>query len=295
MSVQSSDRVAESAALRDELATLRQLLDVHEQVSVQQADKLVATMKELQRGMDLAQHIQTSILPRSIMIRGLTVAARMAPASRVGGDYYDVMQTKHGCWIGIGDVSGHGLDAGLIMLMVQSMIAVLVRRDPDGSPRELLCALNECLFENIHNRMRRDEYATLTIFRIDESGQVVFAGAHEDILVFRAAEGRCEVIETPGTWVGARASIEAGTVESSLQLHRGDLMLLYSDGITEAMSREGEQFGPDRLAAAFCQVHAAPPPQVAEHLLATLAEWCSTPNDDVTLLVARYDGPSNTR
>ncbi len=91
----------------------------------------------------IAQRVQTSILPRKIAVPGLEIAARMIPASEVGGDYYDVLRVDDGCWIAIGDVSGHGLDAGLVMLMLQSAVLTSVlaraagdagRHPPPGQP-----------------------------------------------------------------------------------------------------------------------------------------------------------------
>ena len=64
----------------------------------------------------------------------------MIPATEVGGDYYDVLPVPGGCWLGIGDVAGHGLNAGLIMLMIQCSVASLVRRDPNTSPSAALSA-----------------------------------------------------------------------------------------------------------------------------------------------------------
>ncbi|MGH7434924.1 MAG: PP2C family protein-serine/threonine phosphatase, partial [Polyangiaceae bacterium] len=128
--------------------------------------KAVAFREErLQKEIQLAQRIQTSILPVTPSVVDLTIAAKMVPTSEVGGDYYDVLPVEGGCWIGIGDVAGHGLDAGLMMLMTQSIVAGLVARDPAASPRDVLCTLNEVLFDNIHNRLKRDDHATLTLLR----------------------------------------------------------------------------------------------------------------------------------
>lgn len=249
---------------------------------------VVARQEELQGEMDLAQRIQTAILPRSLVVPGLEMSAGMVPAADVGGDYYDVLPLNDGCWIGIGDVAGHGLDAGLIMLMMQSIIAGLVARDPMAAPGEVLCVLNEVLFDNVRNRLKRDDHATLTLLRYDRSGRIVFAGAHEDILVRRAGGGPCELIRTPGTWVGARRSIERGTVESSLQLQSGDVMLLYTDGVTEVRNAAGEEFGIDRLTAMLDLHHAEGAERIKCEIFAALRAWSSTPEDDVTLLVARY-------
>jgi serine phosphatase RsbU (regulator of sigma subunit) len=254
------------------------------------SEAVVGRQQRLQGEMDLAQHIQTALLPRSLQVPALEIDAAMLPAADVGGDYYDVLPMTDGCWIGIGDVAGHGLNAGLTMLMMQSMIAVLVKRDPATAPRDVLCAMNETLFDNIRNRLQRDDHATLTILHYDRSGHVVFAGAHEEIIVYRADEGRCETIQTPGTWVGGRMDIQRGTVDSTFQLRRGDLMLLYTDGVTELRNAGGEPFGPDRLSAALQRVHAEPVALIKKHILDALRAWSSTPDDDVTLLVARYAG-----
>jgi serine phosphatase RsbU (regulator of sigma subunit) len=251
---------------------------------------VVARQEQLQGEMALAQHIQTAILPRSLRVPGLELSAAMVPAAEVGGDYYDVLPVEDGSWIGVGDVAGHGLDAGLIMLMMQSIIAGLVQRDPKASPGELLCVLNAVLFDNVRNRLMRDDHATLTLFRYDRSGRVVFAGAHEDILVYRAESGTCELIGTPGTWVGARRDIRRGTVDNDLQLRPGDVMLLYTDGVTEMRNEAGEGFGIDRLTTMLDMLHGEPVGRIKDDLLDALRTWSSTPDDDITLLVARYTG-----
>jgi serine phosphatase RsbU (regulator of sigma subunit) len=259
--------------------------------------KAVAFREErLHKEIDLAQHIQTSILPRALEVTGLEVAATMIPASEVGGDYYDVLPIENGCWIGIGDVAGHGLDAGLIMLMTQATVAALVARDPAASPKDVVCVVNEVLFENIRSRLLRDDHATLTILRYERSGHVVFAGAHEEIIVYRARQGRSEIIATPGTWVGGRRDIRVGTVESSLHLLPGDLMLLHTDGVTEIRSPRGEEFGIARLCAELERVNEKPVSEITEHLVMAVGAW-GVPEDDVTILVCRYrgtDGPPHS-
>ena len=176
-----------------------------------------------------------------------------------------------------------------MMLMTQSMVAALVASNPSASPREVLCTVNEVLFDNIHNRLMRDDHATLTLFRYDRSGSVVFAGAHEEIVVFRAGEKRCEIVRTPGTWVGGRRDIRRGTVESALRLAAGDVMLLHTDGVTETRDGSGEQFGLERLCAALEKVHGESPKGIVDHLVQTVGAW-GNPDDDVSLLVFRFEG-----
>ena len=183
-------------------------------------------------------------------------------ATEVGGDYYDVVPVDDGCWIGIGDVAGHGLGTGLVMLMMQSGIGALARKLPDAAPRELLLALNAMLVDNVRDaarpaRARHADAASAT----GADGGLTFAGAHEEILIRRAATGRCERVTTPGAWVGAKRDIAAGTVDSTARLaarrsagalhrrpHRGD-----------GGRRRGERFGTDRLAA-LVEAHGASAP-----------------------------------
>jgi sigma-B regulation protein RsbU (phosphoserine phosphatase) len=251
----------------------------------------VAERERLEKEMEIATRIQTSILPRDVTVPGLEIAATMRTATEVGGDYYDVIPVEGGCWLGIGDVAGHGLGTGLVMLMMQSGISALSRKLPDATPRELLLALNAMLVDNVRMRLGQREHATLTLLRYRQDGRIAFAGAHEEILILRAATGRCERLPTPGPWVGAKRDIEAGTVESNIELQTGDLLVLYTDGLIEAMGRDGrERFGTDRLAALVEAHGASPPVAVRDALLAALDAFAEKLDDDVTLLVARYLG-----
>ena len=114
----------------------------------------VAERQRLEKEMEIAARIQTSILPRDVSVAGLEIAAAMHAATEVGGDYYDVVPVDDGCWIGIGDVAGHGLGTGLVMLMMQSGIGALARKMPDAAPRDLLLALNTMLVENVRDAPR---------------------------------------------------------------------------------------------------------------------------------------------
>jgi serine phosphatase RsbU (regulator of sigma subunit) len=257
------------------------------------ADAVAFREERLQREMNVAQHIQTAILPQDPRIPVLELAAAMRPATEVGGDYYDVLPVRDGCWLAMGDVSGHGLDAGLIALMIQSAVAALVRADPDAAPRAILCAVNEALHENLEHRLRKIGHATMVLLRVRGDGRVTFAGAHEDMLVWRARAGRCEVVETPGTWLGGAARIEAATVDSTLQLEQGDVLVLFTDGLTEARNGDGIMFGEDRLRAELEAAAGDGVDVIRDRLLGAVAAWAVAIDDDRSVLVARYvGGPS---
>ncbi|MEO8700997.1 MAG: SpoIIE family protein phosphatase [Kofleriaceae bacterium] len=234
----------------------------------------------------IAKRVQTSILPRSFALPGYEVDARMVPADDIGGDYYDLFVTPDAGWLAIGDVSGHGLDAGLVMMMVQSAMAAIVRMQPLGSPRDMIEALNDVLYENIRKRLRQRDHVTFTLFRVGLDGHVVFAGAHEDIIVVRAT-GHVETIRTPGVWLGAKRGIANVTIDTTLTLEDGDLMVLYTDGITEARDCRGTQLELERLCAMVNAVAACTPGEICDHVIAQTKAWAVKQDDDMSIVVVR--------
>jgi sigma-B regulation protein RsbU (phosphoserine phosphatase) len=247
-----------------------------------------AERERLEEEMEIAARIQTSIVPRTIRVPGLDVAAAMIPATEVGGDYYDVLPFEGGCWIGVGDVAGHGLKTGLVMLMIQSVVAAIVRCDPRAAPSRVVRMLNAVLFENIRRRLGQDEHATLSLFRYDGGdGRFVFAGAHEEIVIHRAARGGCERLPTPGPWVGAVPNLGASLVDSELTLAPADVMVLYTDGVTEAMDAAGAQFGIDRLCEAIDGAQGLRAEGIRDQVLAAVRRWTAKQFDDVSIVVVR--------
>jgi serine phosphatase RsbU (regulator of sigma subunit) len=244
----------------------------------------------LKHELEIGGRIQTCIVPARIDVPGLEVAARMLPASEVGGDYYDLFPVEGGAWIGIGDVAGHGLTSGLVMLMLQSAFSAAARMQPDAPPSAILLAVNAVLFENIRHRLRRDEHVTLSLLRYHESGRVVFAGAHEELIVLRARTGRCELVETPGTWVGARRDIGRFTVDTEMVLAEGDVLVLYTDGVTEAMDAEHRQFGLERLTAVVAGAALAKVEAIRDRIFDAVERWTARRDDDLTVVVLRHLG-----
>ncbi len=249
--------------------------------------ELKSTNSRLARELEIGGSIQTAILPREIAVAGLDITASMAPATEVGGDYYDVLPTQDGCWLGIGDVAGHGMGAAIVALMTQSALASMTRLSPSSGPAALVSHLNEVLFENIRNRLAQDEHVTLTLLRYTQDGLVRFAGAHEEMVVHRAATQQIENIPTPGTWLGARRDIEAVTSDGEIALEVGDTLLLYSDGVTEARNADGETYGlerPSEILRAHADESSA---AIHARIWADIEEWTHVRDDDVTLIVVR--------
>jgi PAS domain S-box-containing protein len=239
--------------------------------------------------LELARELQTSILPRNFAVAGLEIAGGMETASEVGGDYYDVLPAPEGCWFAIGDVTGHGMNAGLIMLMVQSATSALTRAQPSAMPSQLVCLVNEVVYDNVTRRLTRDDHVTYTLLRYHADGRMAFAGAHEDVLVWRHARGTVEQIPTPGIWIGRRRNISAFIGDVHLELDAGDILLLYTDGITEARNVRSEQFDLPRLSAALKELHDRPVEEIRDGVLARARAWMAgaVQQDDMTLLVVR--------
>ena len=299
--VRSSDEVGRlgvafnnmAAAIRDRQQRLDAALASIAK-ELEEAKQEVRVKERLEKEMEIARSIQTALLPRELRVEGLELAARMIPATEVGGDYYDILPRGDGCWLAIGDVSGHGVTAGLIMLMAQSVISALTKQSPDASPRWVLCQLNRVIYDNIRNRLDKDDFMTLSLMRYERGGRLQFCGAHEDIVVCHP-EGACERLLTRGTWVGLVADVETATRETSYQLRPGDVMVLYTDGVTEAMTASGEQFGLDRLCAEVERVRSEPVEAICGHLLGAVRSWMAVQNDDITLVVTRYTGSASVR
>ncbi|MCS6913868.1 MAG: SpoIIE family protein phosphatase [Myxococcales bacterium] len=250
--------------------------------------------ERLEREMEIATVIQTLLLPAQPSLDGFEVAARMVPAEEVGGDFYDLHQGAGGGWVAIGDVSGHGVTSGLIMMMVQSMLSALARRPPeeveDTSPRQVLQIINAALYDNLRVRMHDDNYMTMVLLQHRGGGRFRYAGAHESLLVHRCATGVVESLPTDGTWLGLQEDIGPFLEERKLELHPGDTLLLYTDGVTEAKSPQGVQFDVVRLREVLQRCAAAPratAERIRDGIIEEVMAWSRARQDDVTVLVLR--------
>lgn len=262
-------------ALRD--VTARELLRRKQE---EERERLAAEL-------EIARRIQTAVLPATLHVPGLQLAACMEPFTEVGGDYYDVIPVEDGAWLGIGDVAGHGLTAGLGMLMLQSAVGAAVRSQPHARPSEVIAHVNRVIFENVHDRLGRDDYTTFLLLRYHGDGTVVVAGAHEDLVVLRAATGQVERYAPMGTWLGLRAAPPARE-DLRLRLEPGDVMLLLTDGVTEARDEAGRMLGIERVEQVLSERQGEPVEAICAGLMARVDAWAHERDDDVTLVVARY-------
>ena len=260
---------------------------------VERTQALKSARDALWGEMELAKKIQTVLLPKVPKIEGYDVAAYMATADEVGGDYYDVIHVGGRTWIVIGDVSGHGVPAGLVMMMVQTAINVSISQNPLLTPSQLLESINTTITKNI-KEIGDGLYMTITVFAVLDDGQIEFSGLHQDVLLYRARQGVVETVPSAGFWIGVTDDIHGMLQNDRLLLNAGDTMLIYTDGITEARRKRNPEdtreslislFGLNRLMDILATNGRKQPEEIKRAILEALGDFECL--DDVTLVVVR--------
>ena len=254
---------------------------------------LISARDEIWGEMELAKKIQTVLLPRNPRMTGYEMSTYMKPAQEVGGDYYDIININGSDWLVIGDVSGHGVPAGLIMMMVQTSLRSVLVVHPETSPSELLVQVNRIISENI-KKLGEEKYMTITVMACIQNGCFYYSGLHQDLMIYRARTGAVDVFETDGMWLGIYSSIQGMVADSSLTLEVGDTMLLFTDGITEAMRAsspagstqcEPNMFGQELLQDILCRTGNLSTQEIKEAILKELSRYVC--HDDVTMMILK--------
>lgn len=241
--------------------------------------------------MEVAKRIQTALLPQTNTMRGYEIAATMIPAAEVGGDYYDILESDGGeRWVAIGDVSGHGVESGLVMMMAQTSIMTAIREHGERPPSDVMTSVNAVLRENI-SRLGSSHYMTLMLLKLRDE-EIVHAGQHQDILIYRSDTDTVEVFPTRGTWMGITDDVGPFLSENVLPMNENDVILLYTDGVTELQNGSSGLFGQERLQAAFAGCAALPPSQALEALLGEIHGFSGDQSDDMTLVLVKRTGSS---
>jgi len=241
--------------------------------------------------MALARSIQTSVLPRSFELPGYDISAIMLPAEEVGGDFYEFRRTDGGAWIGVGDVTGHGVTSGLIMMMAQSMFTMLCEENGQNghyqSPAKFVSLLNRAMFYNLKSRLGQERFMTMVVARVEDDGRLVYAGAHTDLLIYRAADGTVDRLPTDGLWLGIADDVAHLTTDRTITLKLGDVALLHTDGVTESRNAAGECYDIERLTIELQRLHDKPAATIVTTIAAAAWKWAGTPKDDVSLMAVK--------
>lgn len=274
---------------RDELEELGSTFNT----MMEQLTKAKSALKEQVRmasELEIAAHLQRDLLPPTPSHPEFEFAGIMIPADEVGGDFYDVLTDAdhRALWITIGDVSNHGLSAGLVMLMTQSAFASQFQSPEHSEPDQVFACVNRVLRENVVHRLRDNKYVTAQVLCYRGAGRFACAGGHEWPVIYRKAEHKTEVVEAVGPWLAIVPDLPEIEV-SELTLAVGDVLCLYSDGLTESKNEQGELFDVDRLAHALrVGIERFPHLQdVAEFVVQQVRDYCAIQDDDWTILLAR--------
>jgi sigma-B regulation protein RsbU (phosphoserine phosphatase) len=245
--------------------------------SLAQEQELSNILKEL----EIARSIQVSVLPSEFPpSTSFRVAARYLPMTSVAGDFYDfLLASDHLAGILIADVSGHGVPAALIASMVK--LAARAQIANASRPSELLNGMNATLLGNTQRQFVTAAYVYLDA----ERGELKYtAAAHPAMLFLRSSE----VIKISENGLMLAAFSFATYTTVSHPIISGDRILLYTDGILEAVNSRDEEFGAERLDALLKATVELTSAETADHIIAAVQQWSSTQNDDLTVVVCDY-------
>jgi len=239
--------------------------------------------------LEISRQLQQMLLPKDEelkAIEGLDIAGFMEPADEVGGDYYDVLQHQGRILFSIGDVTGHGLESGALAIMVQSSIRTLLANN-ETDPMKFFSALNSMVF---HNIQRMNTGKSLTLALVDYSAnQLYLSGQHEEMIVVRA--GKLELIDTLdlGFPIGLDENIAEFVHQIKVPLNPGDVVVLYTDGITEAENLDGLVYGLERLCQIIQQNWQQTAHEIQQAVIADIRQFIAEQQvfDDITLLVLK--------
>ncbi len=240
--------------------------------------------------LDVARQLQMMVLPsddETQAVEPLDIACYMQPADEVGGDYYDVLQVGNSIFLGIGDVTGHGLSSGVIMLMVQTALLTLSQSGETDISR-MLTLLNQVLYQNIV-RIREEKNMTLSVIQYtDNTFQIV--GQHESVVICRNS-GEIEEIDTVnlGFPIGLIDDIEDFILPEQFRLEIGETALLYTDGITEAENKEQEQYGLERMTSVLQKHYKADANTIRNAIIEDVYDFIDAAEvfDDITMMVIK--------
>lgn len=199
--------------------------------------------KRLKKELNTAQRIQRDLLPsQAPQIPGLDIVAKTRPATEIGGDTFNFYSKKDRSFIYIGDSTGHGIPAGIVMIMVDTLLSTFIHMLQ--SPKDMMVHLNNYLKPHLQTTM----FMTMILLEWDHKSILKWVGAgHEHIIHIKAADKSIQTTPAGGIAVGMMPDNSQMTKEQKLTLNKNDCVILYSDGIVEAKNVVGEIYSLKRL------------------------------------------------
>jgi serine phosphatase RsbU (regulator of sigma subunit) len=231
--------------------------------------------------------IQSSLFLREVpKVTGIDVSFFMLPAKEIGGDYYDFFEKDDKLAVVIGDVSGKGVSAGLLVAIMQTYLQNQYMKEDDL--KKLIIGLNNYLSHKVENGM----FVTLLFFEWDAKLNRLryISCGHEHILHFHSKSQIIERIRSGGLALMMDTDIEPYIEESELAVEKGDSVILYTDGVTETFSPAKEIFGLERLVEFFENSGSISKSSIEKYLPQTLADWRGDAyqTDDITCVLMQF-------
>ena len=259
-------------------------------------EKISYDIKERRRmssELDIAAQIQKDVLPKTAPNSpGLDIVAKTRSAAEVGGDCFDFLSSPDGnqTYIFIGDVTGHGVPAGLIMMMVDTIVHSMISMGLISS-KDVVVNINTLLTPRISSRL----FMTMVMLRWDAIQQkMYYTGAgHEHILIYRSKTEKVETFRSGGIALGMIPDNSKIAQEKEIPMEKGDAILLYTDGLTEAKNKTGQMYGVERMAKSFEKNGYLPSSEsIFDHVTNDFANFVGeyVQIDDTTMIVIKYVG-----
>jgi predicted ATPase/serine phosphatase RsbU (regulator of sigma subunit)/tRNA A-37 threonylcarbamoyl transferase component Bud32 len=266
-----------------------QLADANQQIMALN-EQLKSENLRMSAELEVSRQLQQMLLPQPAelsQIKALDIAGFMEPADEVGGDYYDVLQHNGRILFGIGDVTGHGLESGVLAIMVQAVVRALLCNN-ETDPVKFLSALNQTVYSNVQ-RMESEKNLTFALLEYQDNA-VHLSGQHEEMIVVRQGQVECIDTDELGFPIGLEEDIGAFVAQEKVTLDAGDVVVLYTDGITEAENLDKEQYGLERLCEAVKQNWQCSAQDIRQAVISDVRQYIGEQKvfDDITLLVLKH-------
>jgi phosphoserine phosphatase RsbU/P len=245
--------------------------------------------KRLDHDLEIARDIQRILLPAEApAINGFQISGLNVPARQVSGDYFDYIQVDdERLGVAIADVSGKGVPASLIMAICRSVLRAEAARNP--SPADVLRKVNRQLYPDI----KEDMFISMAYLILDHErdGVMLARAGHDAPLLYKRASQSITPVKSPGMVVGIDSGnvFDRLTVDFAVPLERDDCLVLYTDGVTEALNTEGDEFGLDRMIQSVRASATDGAQTIVKRIIEDVRNFTGSlpQNDDITLIAIR--------
>ena len=273
-------------ALREQLGAALEGASLVRQVARRALQREQAERARMQDELRVARRIQVSILPTRWQIAGLDVAAALRPGQLAGADYFDIRPDEDGAWLALGSARSGGLGPGLMVPILQSIVACLCQGPSSRDPQRMLWTAMLVLKENVELRMRERQYFNLLLARYEKSGLVRFAADYAGVALCPWHGGTAR----PALELMGESPQGESVFGGQFQLAPHDLLLLHTQGLTRSSDFEDAPIRDEHIALELERNRASPVEKIRDDLLNIVQNW-SGKRADLSVIVGRRVGP----